>query len=151
MKKKDAKGRKIMKTYEDFGKDYDKFTDYVMDRIDIDEREKIRKDWNKKDKENRAKGIKGGKEMRWHTYLLKRVNEKSYAKGGKTPKYNYSIPFLKFYQEFFEEDGEKFTLEEVNDKLIEDEIQEYDIKEKDDEDMIEIFPLDKNGDNIKLF
>ena len=79
------------------------------------------------------------------------IDLSKYAKGGKTPKYNYSIPFLKFYQEFFEEDGEEFTLQEVNDKLIEDEIQEYDIKAKDDEDMIEIFPLDKNGDNIKLF
>ena len=56
--------------------------------------------------------------------------EMRYSKGGKTPKYNYSIPFLKFYKEFFEEEGEKFTLQEVNDKLIEDRIQEYDIKAK---------------------
>ena len=43
---------------------------------------KIREDWNRKEKENRAKGIKGGKEMRWDEYLLKEVNKKSYAKGG---------------------------------------------------------------------
>ena len=78
-----AKGGKIMKTYDDFGRDYDEFTNYVMDRIDLDERKKIRDDWNKKSRENRAKGIKGGKEMRWENYLLKRVNEKSYAKGGE--------------------------------------------------------------------
>ena len=66
-----AKGGKIMKTYDDFGGDYDEFTNYVMDRIDTDERRKIRKDWNDT----------GGK-MKWQDYLLKRVNEKSYAKGG---------------------------------------------------------------------
>ena len=60
---------KIMKTYDDFGGDYDEFTDYVMDRIDTDERRKIRKDWNDT----------GGK-MKWQDYLLKRVNEKSYGK-----------------------------------------------------------------------
>ena len=60
---------KIMKTYDDFGGDYDEFTGYVMDRIDTDERRKIRKDWNDT----------GGK-MKWQDYLLKRVNEKSYGK-----------------------------------------------------------------------
>ena len=40
-----------------------------MDRIDTDERRKIRKDWNDT----------GGK-MEWQDYLLKRVNEKSYGK-----------------------------------------------------------------------
>ena len=67
--KKDAKGGKIMKTYDDFGRDYDKFTDYVMDRITLEDKRKIRKDW--KDT--------GGK-MKWQDYLLKRVNEKSYGK-----------------------------------------------------------------------
>jgi|TARA_R110000868_G_scaffold116872_8_gene310781 hypothetical protein len=81
-----AKGGKIMKTYDDFDRDYDEFTDYVMDRIDLDERRKIRDGWNKKSRENREKGIKGGNEMRWENYLLKRVNEKSYAKGGKVKK-----------------------------------------------------------------
>ena len=38
-------------------------------------------------------------------------------------KYKYPITFLKFYKEFFEEDGFEWTLEEVNDKLIEDKIQ----------------------------
>tara|TARA_R110001592_G_scaffold159862_4_gene391645 strand:- start:8307 stop:10202 length:1896 start_codon:yes stop_codon:yes gene_type:complete len=81
-----AKGGKIMKTYDDFDRDYDEFTDYVMDKIDLDERRNIRDDWNKKSRENREKGIKGGKEMRWENYLLKRVNEKSYAKGGEVKK-----------------------------------------------------------------
>ena len=38
---------------------------------------------------------------------------------------SYSNKFLKFYQEFFEEDGSKWTLEEVKQKLIEDNIKEY--------------------------
>ena len=80
------KGGKIMKTYDDFDRDYDEFTDYVMDRIDLDERRKIRDGWNKKSRENREKGIKGGNEMRWENYLLKTVNEKSYAKGGEVKK-----------------------------------------------------------------
>jgi hypothetical protein len=41
--------------------------------------------------------------------------------------YNFSINFLKFYQEFFQEDGFKWSLKETNDKLIEDKIKEYKI------------------------
>ena len=34
-------------------------------------------------------------------YVVKITNVgESFAKGGKTPKYNYSIPILKFYQDF---------------------------------------------------
>jgi len=40
-------------------------------------------------------------------------------------KSSYSNKFLKFYQEFFEEDGSKWTLKEVKQKLIEDNIKEY--------------------------
>ena len=58
-----------MKTYDDFDRDYNSFTDYVMDRIDIDERKKIRKEW-----ENTSG------EMKWQDYLLKRVNQKSFVK-----------------------------------------------------------------------
>ena len=61
------KGGVIKHTYEDFDKDYDAFTDYVMDRISLEERRKIRKDWNTQHKT----GIKN-----WEKYLLKRVNEK---------------------------------------------------------------------------
>jgi len=71
-----AKGG-VMKTYDDFGKDYDAFTDYVMDRISLEERRKIRKQWN----ESKSK-------MQWQDYLLKEVNKKSMAKGGKTQGYN---------------------------------------------------------------
>ena len=45
----------------------------------------------------------------------------------KNNMYNFSIVFLKFYQEFFEEDGYKWSLKEINDKLIEDKIIEYKI------------------------
>jgi hypothetical protein len=41
--------------------------------------------------------------------------------------YNFSINFLKFYQEFFQEDGFKWSLKETNNKLIEDKIKEYKI------------------------
>jgi len=84
----------VMKTYDDFGKDYDAFTDYVMDRISLEERRKIRDGWNKKSRENREKGIKGGNEMRWENYLLKRVNEKSYAKGGEVLEYSKILDIL---------------------------------------------------------
>ena len=92
-----AKGGEIVKSIDEFkkrGKSYvnvdghrmidweDDFENYIYDRIDLDERQKIREDWSRKEKENRAKGIKGGKEMRWEEYLLKEVNKKSYAKGG---------------------------------------------------------------------
>ena len=66
-----AKGG-VMKTYDDFGKDYDAFTDYVMDRISLEERRKIRKQWE----QSKSK-------MQWQDYLLKEVNKKSMAKGGK--------------------------------------------------------------------
>ena len=71
-----AKGG-IMKTYDDFGKDYDAFTDYVMDRISLEERRKIRKQWEK----SKSK-------MQWQDYLLKEVNKNFMAKGGKTQGYN---------------------------------------------------------------
>ena len=45
----------------------------------------------------------------------------------KNNMYNFSIVFLKCYQEFFEEDGYKWSLKEINDKLIEDKIIEYKI------------------------
>ena len=73
-----GKGGKIMKTYDDFGGDYDEFTDYVMDRIDTDERRKIREDWNRESRRD----MLTKDEKRWENYLLKRVNEKSYEKGG---------------------------------------------------------------------
>jgi len=96
-----AKGGEIVKSIDEFkkrGKSYvnvdghrmidweDDFENYIYDRIDLDERQKIREDWSRKEKENRAKGIKGGKEMRWEEYLLKEVNKKSYAKGGEVKK-----------------------------------------------------------------
>ena len=40
-----AKGG-VMKTYDDFGKDYDAFTDYVMDRISLKKEEKLRNNGN---------------------------------------------------------------------------------------------------------
>ncbi len=74
-----AKGGKIMKTYDDFDRDYERFTHYVLDRIDLDERRKIREDWNRESRRD----MLTKDEKDWQTYLLKRVNEKSYAKGGK--------------------------------------------------------------------
>lgn len=56
-----AKGGE-MKTYDDFGKDYDAFTNYVMDRISLEERRKIRKEWE----QSKSK-------MQWQDYLLKSV------------------------------------------------------------------------------
>ena len=66
----------VMKTYDDFGKDYDAFTDYVMDRISLEERRKIRKDWG----QSKSK-------MQWQDYLLKEVKKKSMAKGGEIDEY----------------------------------------------------------------
>ena len=37
----------------------------------------------------------------------------------------YTLKFLQFYKEFFEEDGYKWTLQEVKKKLIKDKIKEY--------------------------
>ena len=45
-------------------------------------------------------------------------------------KYKYPITFLKFYKDFFEEDGFEWTLEEVNDKLIEDKNTKYNTMKK---------------------
>ena len=42
--------------------------------------------------------------------------------------YNFSINFLKFYQEFFQEDGFKWSLKETNNKLIEDKIKDTQIR-----------------------
>jgi len=78
-----AKGG-VMKTYDDFGKDYDAFTDYVMDRISLEERRKIRKQWN----ESKSK-------MQWQDYLLKEVNKKSMAKGGEVIEYSKVYEILK--------------------------------------------------------
>jgi len=70
------KGGKIMKTYDDFGGDYDEFTDYVMDRIDTDERRKIREDWNRESRRD----MLTKDEKRWENYLLKRVNKEDYER-----------------------------------------------------------------------
>tara|TARA_R100000742_G_C4276938_1_gene98377 strand:- start:2338 stop:2475 length:138 start_codon:yes stop_codon:yes gene_type:complete len=40
-------------------------------------------------------------------------------------QYTYSFKFLRFYKEFYEEDGFEWTLKEVDQKLIEDNIIEY--------------------------
>ena len=37
----------------------------------------------------------------------------------------YTLRFLRFYKEFFEEDGYSWTIQEVKEKLIEDNIKEY--------------------------
>ncbi len=37
----------------------------------------------------------------------------------------YTLKFLQFYKEFFEEEGDKWSLQEVKEKLIEDNIKEY--------------------------
>ena len=37
----------------------------------------------------------------------------------------YTLKFLQFYKEFFEEEGLEWTLQEVKQKLIEDNIKEY--------------------------
>ena len=39
----------------------------------------------------------------------------------------YTLKFLQFYQEFFQEDGYLWTLQEVKEKLIEDNIKEYEL------------------------
>jgi len=40
----------------------------------------------------------------------------------------YTIKFLQSYKEFFEEDGYLWTLQEVKEKLIEDNIKEFPLK-----------------------
>jgi len=37
----------------------------------------------------------------------------------------YTLKFLQFYKEFFEEEGLEWSLQEVKQKLIEDNIKEY--------------------------
>ena len=75
-----AKGGKTYNTFDEIKEEYgryyaaDFYSDYVMDRIDSDERRKIREDWNDM--------YKGGtsynyEKMGWQDYLLKRVNEKN--------------------------------------------------------------------------
>ena len=43
----------------------------------------------------------------------------------KLNKMIYTLKFLQFYKEFFEEEGYKWSLQEVKEKLIEDNIKEY--------------------------
>jgi|TARA_R100000988_G_C3969284_1_gene150611 hypothetical protein len=40
-------------------------------------------------------------------------------------KIKYTLKFLQFYKEFFEEEGFKWSLQEVKQKLAEDNIKEY--------------------------
>lgn len=42
-------------------------------------------------------------------------------------KIKYTLKFLQFYKEFFEESGYSWTLQEVKEKLIEDKIKYYKI------------------------
>ena len=93
-KKNYSKGGKVMKTYDDFDRDYERFTHYVLDRIDLDERRKIREDWNRESRRD----MLTKDEKQWENYLLKRVNEKSYAKGGMTG-------FNKFFEKFKRSDA----------------------------------------------
>jgi hypothetical protein len=86
-----AKGGE-MKTYDDFGKDYDAFTDYVMDRISLEERRKIRKQWE----QSKSK-------MQWQDYLLKEVNKKSMAKGGMTDVERQSMIDMGYSEEQIKE------------------------------------------------
>tara|TARA_R100000808_G_C2098953_1_gene116692 strand:- start:182 stop:358 length:177 start_codon:yes stop_codon:yes gene_type:complete len=51
-------------------------------------------------------------------------------KNNNINKILYSLKFLQFYKEFFEEDGYSWTLQEVKEKLIEDNIKESQIKIK---------------------
>jgi len=64
------------------------------------------------------------------------ANQLSYEKGEleydidyvkEHMKYNESFKFLKFYKDFYEEDGYKWSLKEVEQKLKEDNIKEYKI------------------------
>jgi len=66
-------------SYEDFNKDHDAFTDYVMDRLDgSDDRREIRKDWEAQYKSK-------GAEKDWNKFLLKKANERENEKGGINP------------------------------------------------------------------
>jgi|9_EtaG_2_1085328.scaffolds.fasta_scaffold08584_8 hypothetical protein len=63
--------RDTYNNYEEIQQDYDRFdehnvfTKYIMDKITIEQRREIRKDWNKE----------GHREMGWQNYLIKRVNK----------------------------------------------------------------------------
>jgi len=84
--KRMKKGGKVYESFDEMKKDYDRydiqdaFEDYVYDRISHEERQKIRQDWNDMDDY-----------VEWESYLLKRVNEKSYAKGGRVSTYDYKV------------------------------------------------------------
>jgi hypothetical protein len=73
-------GGEIITDYEHFRyKDHSDFTDYVMDRISLEERRAIRNDWNEQERRSREKGERG---TDWKQYLLDRVNEKKSFGGG---------------------------------------------------------------------
>ena len=133
-----AKGGKIMKTYDDFDRDYERFTHYVLDRIDLDERRKIREDWNRESRRD----MLTKDEKDWHTYLLKRVNEKSYAKGGVI--YAVDIDTVT---------GEQIRGEEFEHKTYEKAKKQYDDIIKKDEnknDIDNIQLLKIQGDNYEV-
>ena len=76
-----AKGGEVITDYEYFrGKDHDEFTNYIFDRISLDDRREIRKEWNEKERVSRAKGERG---VEWQQYLLDSVNKNKMAKGGR--------------------------------------------------------------------
>ena len=81
-----AKGGEVITDYEYFrGKDHEEFTNYIFDRISLDDRREIRKEWNEKERVSRAKGERG---VEWKQYLLDSVNKNKMAKGGMTQGYN---------------------------------------------------------------
>ena len=77
-----AKGGEVITDYEYFrGKDHEEFTNYIFDRISLDDRREIRKEWNEKERVSRAKGERG---VEWKQYLLDSVNKNKMAHGGYT-------------------------------------------------------------------
>jgi hypothetical protein len=57
-------GSDIKTSYDDFGRDYDAFTDYVMDKISLKQRKDIRKSWEK-----------DGAKTQWQDYLIQKAND----------------------------------------------------------------------------
>jgi len=96
--------RDTYNNYEEIQQDYDRFdehnvfTKYIMDKITIEQRREIRKDWNKE----------GHREMRWQNYLIKRVNKYKQIEMNKEEiKHQEIIEWLENHPELdgYNEDG----------------------------------------------
>ena len=104
-----AEGGEVITDYEYFrGKDHDEFTNYIFDRISLDDRREIRKEWNEKERESRAKGERG---VEWQQYLLDSVNKNKMAKGGRALQPYFDATAYEYRHNGMYGDSKKFATE----------------------------------------